>query len=169
MGLVQTFKESIMAKKKKKEKEIDLNIGLSYEEKKDMDSCISSWDKESALEKIKDNKKIKNIIDNPMSAVFKVLKKNKIEKLIVKFSGGNDSGGSDGASVFCEGSDEELQIDISQFDICSILEKPIYDKYYGFAWNGEVNGECVWDVTDETVSLTGTEVNFESSSNSFEM
>lgn len=158
---------------KKKVAKLNLNFGLNDEEKKDFDSFISdSWDREKAEKRVLEsgNDKLIRLAKSPKHAAFDVLKRENVKKLVIDFSGGNDSGGSDSAHVIREENGElvEMAIELGEYDLCSVFEQPIYDKYYGFAWNGEVNGECVWDVDEGTISLNGTEINYETKDVQFE-
>lgn len=162
-----------MAKKKAKTlvEELDLSFKLSPDDAKDLNVVMSDcWNKEEN-ERANNNKNLKKYIENPQESVFEVLRKNNIRRLVVEFSGGNDSGGTDGCFVVFSGDEQEDEhtIDLSSFDICSIVEKPIYDKYYGFAWNGEVHGRCTWDVENNNITLSGTETNYDSQNNNFDL
>lgn len=159
---------------KKKVSKLDLNFGLNKEEKESLDSFLGDyWDREKAEKKVLEsgNDKLIRLAKSPRHAAFDVLKRENVKQLTIKFSGGNDSGGSDSAYVIREENGElvKMEIELGKYDLCSILEQPIYDKYHGFAWNGEVNGECVWNVDDGTISLNGTETNCDSKDVQFEL
>lgn len=155
-------------------KEFNLNFGLNDQEKKDFDSFIgNSWDREKVKKKVFEsgNDKLIRLAKSPRHAAFDVLKRENVKKVVIVFSGGNDSGGCDSACLIYEENGEIVKIDIElgEYDICSVLEQPVYDKYHGFAWNGEVHGECVWNVDDGTISLNGEEMNYESKPVKFEL
>jgi hypothetical protein len=53
--------------------------------------------------------------------------------------------------------------------ISEICEKPIYDKFYGFAFNGSVSGSVVWKVSERRVYISGTETMEDSESKEYEL
>ena len=106
--------------------------------------------------------------DNKPQLVFEVLKKNKVALLTINFSGGGDSGGADGWVLTMEdGSD--ISVDLDKFNIANICEKPIYDKFYGFAFNGSVSGSVTWNVSQRRVQISGTEAMDDSESKEYEL
>lgn len=106
--------------------------------------------------------------DNKPQLVFEVLKKNKVELLTINYSGGGDSGGADEWTLTMEdGSD--ISIDLDKFNIANICEKPIYDKFYGFAFNGSVSGSVTWNVSQRRVYIDGTEIMEDSESKEYEL
>jgi hypothetical protein len=106
--------------------------------------------------------------DNKPQLVFDVLKKNKIELLTINFSGGGDSGGADDWIITMgDGSDKSVNLD--SFNISEICEKPIYDKFYGFAFNGSVSGSVIWNVSQRRVYISGTETMDDSESKEYEL
>lgn len=116
------------------------------------------------------------------SEVFELLKARGIAFVEVEFHGGHDEGGTDGISLQDASREEigtmqeywdcgnwdaekrqyvppvpptaEEQIDR---DLSTALCKPVYDKYYGFAWEGSVEGKVIWDVAEGRVSMEGYE------------
>ena len=106
--------------------------------------------------------------DNKPQLVFEVLKKTKVELLTINYSGGGDSGGADEWTLTMEdGSD--ISVDIDKFNIANICEKPIYDKFYGFAFNGSVSGSVTWNVSQRRVYIDGTETMEDSESKEYEL
>ena len=106
--------------------------------------------------------------DNKPQLVFDVLKKNKVELLTINFSGGGDSGGADDW-VLTMGDGSDISVDIDKFNIVDICEKPIYDKFYGFAFNGNVSGSVVWNVPQRRVYIGGTERMEDSETKEYEL
>lgn len=165
-----------MAKKKQsEEKPIKLKLNFTDEEHQIVYDATNSWDgnkRKKALEKAKSIPHVNKVLDKPFEAVFAILEKQGIAQLNITFSGGNDSGGADQYYVVrnspCE---NEEHVDSNNIDttFMTIAERPIYDKYHGFAWNGEVDGRCVWNVEDKTVRLVGRETNFESGHKEYDL
>ena len=106
--------------------------------------------------------------DNKPQLVFDVLKKNKVAFLTINYSGGGDSGGADSWHLTMEDGSEK-SVDIDKFNIVDICEKPIYDKFYGFAFNGSVSGSVVWKVSERRVYISGTERMEDSESKEYEL
>ena len=106
--------------------------------------------------------------DNKPQLVFDVLKKNKVELLTINFSGGGDSGGADDW-VLTMGDGSDISVNIDKFNIVDICEKPIYDKFYGFAFNGNVSGSVVWNVPQRRVYIGGTETMEDSETKEYEL
>jgi len=106
--------------------------------------------------------------DNKPQLVFDVLKKNKVAFLTINYSGGGDSGGADGWHLTMEDGSEK-SINLDSFNISEICEKPIYDKFYGFAFNGSVSGSVVWNVSQRRVYIGGTETMEDSETKEYEL
>lgn len=106
--------------------------------------------------------------DNKPQLVFDVLKKNKVAFLTINYSGGGDSGGADGWYITMEDGSEK-SVDADKFNITDICEKPIYDRFYSFAFNGSVSGSVVWNVPQRRVYIGGTETMDDSESNEYEL
>ena len=106
--------------------------------------------------------------DNKPQLVFDVLKKNKVAFLTINYSGGGDSGGADGWHLTMEDGSEK-SINLDSFNISEICEKPIYDKFYGFAFNGSVSGNVVWNVPQRRVYIGGTETMEDSETKEYEL
>ena len=106
--------------------------------------------------------------DNKPQLVFDVLKKNKVVLLTINYSGGGDSGGADDW-VLTMGDGSDISVDIDKFNIVDICEKPIYDKFYGFAFNGNVSGSVVWNVPQRRVYIGGTETMEDSETKEYEL
>lgn len=106
--------------------------------------------------------------DNKPQLVFDVLKKNKVVLLTINYSGGGDSGGADGWHLTMEDGSEK-SIDLDSFNISKICEKPIYDKFYGFAFNGSVSGIVKWNVSERRVYIVGTETMEDSENEEYEL
>lgn len=87
---------------------------------------------------------------------------NRVEKVRVTFSGGNDEGGVD--TIYLD-TIESGTVEWTDFwgketdhkAIADALSKPVYDEYYSFAGEFHVNGEVVWDVNTRTISMSGEE------------
>ena len=78
------------------------------------------------------------------------------------------SGGADGWVLTMEdGSDKSVNLD--SFNISEICEKPIHDKFYGFAFNGSVSGSVVWNVSQRRVYIGGTETMEDSETKEYEL
>ena len=106
--------------------------------------------------------------DNKPQLVFDVLKKNKVAFLTINYSGGGDSGGADDW-VLTMGDGSDISVNIDKFNIVDICEKPIYDKFYGFAFNGSVSGSVVWNVPQRRVYIGGTETMEDSETKEYEL
>lgn len=106
--------------------------------------------------------------DNKPQLVFDVLKKNKVAFLTINYSGGGDSGGADGWYLTMEDGSEK-SVDVDKFNIVDICEKPIYDKFYGFAFNGSVSGSVKWNVSERRVYIGGTETMEDSETKEYEL
>jgi hypothetical protein len=132
----------------------------SKKDKKDLSEKLDLNIDEVALEGCEE--------DYKPQLVFDVLKKNKIELLTINFSGGGDSGGADGWNLTMEDG-SEISVDLDKFNIANICEKPIYDKFYGFAFNGSVSGSVVWKVSERRVYIFGTETMDDSESKEYEL
>jgi alpha/beta superfamily hydrolase len=132
----------------------------SKKDKKDLSEKLDLNIDKVALEGCEEDKK--------PQLVFDVLKKNKIELLTINFSGGGDSGGADDWTLTMgDGSDKS--VDVDKFNIADICEKPIYDKYYGFAFNGSVSGSVVWNVSQRRIYISGTETMDDSETKEYEL
>jgi hypothetical protein len=80
-----------------------------------------------------------------------------LEQVRVEYSGGGDSGGPDGIE-FSPYKNKKLCEDIrSSFE--EELSEPIYQRHGSFADGGgySVNGEVIWDSTNKTVHMEGTD------------
>ena len=148
---------------------INLNCDLNSEEKDLLRECMDSWDTMEYEAKNQLSPKLKNIVNRPIETAFEILDKNNITRLQISFSGGNDDGGSDGCCVYVGESDNPVNIDLNNCDIASILEKPIYDKYYGFGFNGDVTGICIWEIKKREIYLRGTEQTYNSVTENIEL
>jgi hypothetical protein len=92
--------------------------------------------------------------------VLALLKKKGIEKVTVKFSGGHDSGGTDGIEFEVLGETvqwTEKEVDTIRVGLFDALEAPVWDRYGSFAGEFNVYGEVVWDVKEEKVHIRGSE------------
>ena len=92
--------------------------------------------------------------------VLALLKKKCIEKVTVKFSGGHDSGGTDGIEFEVLGETvqwTEKEVDTIKEGLCDALEAPVWDRYGSFAGEYNVDGEVVWDVKEGKVYIKGSE------------
>lgn len=80
-----------------------------------------------------------------------------LKQVRVEYSGGGDSGGPEGME-FSPSKNKSLCEDIrSSFE--EELSEPIYQRHGSFADGGgySVNGEVIWDSTDKTVRMEGTD------------
>lgn len=162
------------SKKQSEEKPIELKMNFNHEEHFIVEDATNDWDgqkRKLALENAKSIPHVYEVLDKPYESVFAILEKQGIAELHIGFSGGNDSGGADEYFVIRNKKNVLENVDYSQIDhsFKIFAEKPIYNKYYGFAWNGEVSGSCVWNVKDKTVNLVGTETNFDSDYNQYDL
>ena len=98
-----------------------------------------------------------------------------IVRVEIPFEGGHDSGGETGYDFFddknecCTLTDrwssngnnvlrfESKDPIVIDAELLTALAEPIYDKYYGFNNEPYVDGKCIWDVKERTITLSGTE------------
>jgi hypothetical protein len=90
--------------------------------------------------------------------VLGILNRKGIDKVTVKFSGGHDSGGTDGITVDLFGEEVEWsqkELDTIKEGLYDALEAPVWDRYGTFCGEYHVDGEVIWDVKAKKVFLKG--------------
>jgi hypothetical protein len=105
--------------------------------------------------------------------VFEALRALKVASAVVAFGGGNDSGGVE-SITFLDATGAEMGALQEYYGygsgnrpsstklhsdgaLAEALGKPVYDKYYSFAGDFQVDGTVTWNVSEGTVRMTGTE------------
>jgi hypothetical protein len=85
-----------------------------------------------------------DLSNNPPSQkekVFAWMKENKVEEILIGFSGGNDEGGVDDGVLLTEGA---TAIDFDVRKLSDFLTSPIFSRYGGFAGDFYVDGTLTW-------------------------
>jgi hypothetical protein len=119
--------------------------------------------------------------------VFRLLRERGAAQAVVEFHGGSDEGETNGISLLDADENEigtletimaplrhvpetnenvrarELTPDEkTQNRLVEALEAPVWNRYGGFDGTCSVEGEIIWDVASETVTLDADESTFES-------
>ena len=96
---------------------------------------------------------------NEYSRILSLMESVGIDKIEIEYSGGGDSGGTDGYNAF-PAKTKELEALYNDFE--DVLIEPMWSKHGSFADDGtySVNGLIVWDVKNKFVYIEGTDTNY---------
>ena len=98
-------------------------------------------------------------LGNKYSCVLGLIESIGIDRIEIEYSGGGDSGGTDGYEAF-PAKTKELKDFYDKFE--DYLIDPMWDKHGSFADDGtySVNGFIVWDAKNKSVYIEGTDTNY---------
>lgn len=97
--------------------------------------------------------------------VFDELARRGVHRVEVEFHGGSDEGDVERIALYTEGAEEPMATldayggDSTASDslLSDALQRPVWDRYRGFAGDFDVMGSVVWMVADRCVVLDASE------------
>lgn len=95
--------------------------------------------------------------------IWEILLERQVAKVEVQYSGGHDEGHIHDVTVtYQDGQTEDFDRSplkpIAELE--DDLEQPVWDKYYGFAFEGEASGTVTWYTDTRKVILSGQETDW---------
>lgn len=93
------------------------------------------------------------------SRVLALIKSCGLDKIVVNYSGGGDSGGMENMEFYPDDAISKTVKDVLESSLEDALCDPIYSKHGSFADGGGyyVNGRVTWDAKNEIVTIDGTD------------